>query len=198
MSKNSYNHVVHTVLISKVCKLNKSCDRSTDSKYHGKLQVQVVWCEQALSSNVERTIIQSLSFLLLTIPCCYISESYLRFYFIIMIAVINYKTVLPRERKRHTDRGISSTPSAVLYRGGGRYPIPTKGGYPTLGTPPSWPGQRIPHPCQGSTPPQVPPIGPGWGTPLVRPNWGTPPPIWTWSGYPPRCGQTERQTCVKT
>ena len=31
------------------------------------------------------------------------------------------KKVILRERKRHTDRGVSSTPYAVLSRGGGRY-----------------------------------------------------------------------------
>ena len=51
------------------------------------------------------------------------------------------KKVLLRERKRHIDRGISSTPSAVLFQGG--YPIPSwgggtpllAGGYPIMGTP---------------------------------------------------------------
>ena len=42
---------------------------------------------------------------------------------------INHKKDLLRERKRHTDRGVSSTPYAVLSRGGG-------GGGRSLGVPP--------------------------------------------------------------
>ena len=38
------------------------------------------------------------------------------------------KKVLPRERKRHTTRCVSSTPSAVLSRGGGGVPHPWLGG----------------------------------------------------------------------
>ena len=74
------------------------------------------------------------------------------------------------------------------------------GGYPTLGTTPIGPGQRIPHycwdwyptlgtpirpgwevphPCWGyptSGTPQLgyPPAGPGWGNSLAGPGWGTP------------------------
>ena len=46
-----------------------------------------------------------------------------------------YKKVLLRERKRHTDRGVSSTSSVVL----------PGGGYPLPGVPPCWGGP----PCQG-------------------------------------------------
>ena len=121
-------------------------------------------------------------------------------------------TVLLRERKRHTDRGVSSTPSAVLYCGGGGgyptsdtphpdlargrgvphpggYPIPA-GGYPTSGTPIlTWPGGGTPSlpgvPHLGYPPSDltgVSPFRPGQGTP-IRPGWGTP--HWTWLEYPP-------------
>ena len=86
------------------------------------------------------------------------------------------KKVLLRERKRHTDRGVSSTPSAVLSGGRG---VPTlAGGVPTLA------GGYLPWP---------------WGTYLGRrgggylpwpggyPKVGNPPP-------PPGCGQTENIT----
>ena len=67
------------------------------------------------------------------------------------------------ERKRHTDRGVPSTPSAVLSREGGTPSLAGAGGYPTIGYPPSWPGQG--------------------GTPIMRyrlsspgpSHWGTPP-----------------------
>ena len=52
------------------------------------------------------------------------------------------KKVLLRERKRHTDRGISSTPSVVL-TGGGGVPHPWLGGG-DLGTHLSGPGQGTP------------------------------------------------------
>ena len=61
------------------------------------------------------------------------------------------KKVLLRERKRHTDRGVSSTPPEVGYPPAG-YPRPgPTGGYPSWGMP-----------RQG-----YPPAGPGWGTPQV-------------------------------
>ena len=73
------------------------------------------------------------------------------------------KTVLLRERKRHTDRRVAST----RCRGGG-------GGVPRAGPPP--------RPGWGT-----PPSRPGWGTPPCpdldgvpppsRPGWGTPPPL---------------------
>ena len=89
-----------------------------------------------------------------------------------------YKKVLLRERKRHTYRDVLSTPSVVLYPG-----VPLVGGYPCQG---------VPNPCLG-----VPPVGPGWGTPIWNwwggtPTRGTPlldlarvPPVWTWLGSPP-------------
>ena len=131
------------------------------------------------------------------------------------------KTVLLRERKRHTDRSVSSTPSAVLYQGRG-YPIPA-GGVPPPQVPLlSWPGRVYPIPAGGypipargphlgypppQTLPGYPPpnlagyppplVGPGQGT--IGPRWSTPiapgwgpPPHQTWLGYPPRCGQTDR------
>ena len=83
------------------------------------------------------------------------------------------KKVLLRERKRHTYRGVSSTPSVVLYRGG----IPCGG---------------VPHPKWGGTP-GYSLSGPGRGTPHPRLDGGMPHPRldegthrgWTWLGYPP-------------
>ena len=103
------------------------------------------------------------------------------------------KKVLLRERKRHTDRSVSSTPSVILYRWGvppaGRgcpismgIPHPWPGGTPAGGTPSvAWRGYPLfehgwvtPHPGldrRGSTPslaegyPGVPPSRPGQGTP---------------------------------
>ena len=59
------------------------------------------------------------------------------------------------ERKRHTDHGVSSTPSVVLWWWGtpaGGYPIPGQGGYSGV----------APHPDLAGVPP-----------------------VWTWLGYPP-------------
>ena len=70
------------------------------------------------------------------------------------------KKVLLRERKRHTDRRVASTPYVVLT------------GYP---------------PSQGTPPARVPPLArvpPGQGTP--RP--GYPQPGTPWPGYPPGQG----------
>ena len=66
------------------------------------------------------------------------------FHFNIVLNFTLDKKVLLRERKRHTDRGVSSTPSAVLYLGGG-LPLPCQG-VPHLGYPPSRPGWGVPHP----------------------------------------------------
>ena len=112
------------------------------------------------------------------------------------------KKVLLRERKRHTDRGVSSTPSAGPVRGvphlgyphrdlAGGYPIPARG-LPHLRY------YRNPHPdlARGvvpisgtpqldltGVPPQLdlagvtPQLGLGWGTPppwLDLARWGTP------------------------
>ena len=78
-----------------------------------------------------------------------------------------HKTVLMRERKRHTDRRLSSTPCAALSRGEG---------YPLLG--------GTPHPdlargYHGQAPP-------GWDTPVHLDLARVP--------SPPRCGQTENIT----
>ena len=72
------------------------------------------------------------------------------------------KTVLLRERKRHTDRGVSSTPSVVLYWG-----------VPHLRYPPSDLAGGTPS-LPGGTLPWVPP---GW-------TWHGYPRVWTWPGYP--------------
>ena len=92
------------------------------------------------------------------------------------------KTVLLRERKRHTDRRLSSTPCAVLYRGGrggtpGRHPL--AGGTlgrcsPDWGTPLSWPGQGVPQ--VGAPLAGVPPSWPVRGVLQAgRPLAGVPP-----------------------
>ena len=124
------------------------------------------------------------------------------------------KRALLRERKRHTDRGVSSTPSVVLYWG-----VPLLGGYPTLGTPVDLTGVPPIRPGQGGTPSllgEVPHLGyppsdlaggtpsllgyPTLGTPsdlagvTPRQTWlgGTPylpgVPPQTWLGYPPLSG----------
>ena len=100
------------------------------------------------------------------------------------------KKVLLRERKRHTDRCVSSTPSAVLSRKGTPspargYPIPgwEEGVLPSWGTSPSWPGWGVPHPWTGGYP--CPDLGPVTGVPLER-TWDQ----WKYYGmeigYPPR------------
>ena len=114
------------------------------------------------------------------------------------------KKVLLRERKRYTDRGISITPSVILYEVGyppSGYPQPGLtggiwGGVPPFGYPPSqgtptrsdqggtWGG--VP-PCQG-TPCQVwqgvPKVGyPPVGVPPCQVRWGVPE-----VGYPPHWG----------
>ena len=89
------------------------------------------------------------------------------------------KKVLLRELKRHTERGLSSTPYAAL--SGGGY-LPWLGGtYPGRGVP-TLPGGYLPCP-EGTY------LGQG-GTSL---GWGVP----TLAGYsppPPGCGQTENMT----
>ena len=106
------------------------------------------------------------------------------------------KKVFLRERKRHTDRSVSSTPSVTR---DGVLPLPRQG-IPPAGVPPwqgypparsdggGWvpPGQaqrgvpEVGYPRQGYPPP---PAGPSWGTPLPGPG----------QSIPPRCGQTD--TC---
>ena len=100
------------------------------------------------------------------------------------------------ERKRHTDLGVSSTPSAVLSRGEG-FPSPARGCTPSW-APPSWPGQgvphardvpiqstyspnlagRVPHPWMGGTHPCI-------GEYPILDKGGVPRPDLAWSGVPP-------------
>ena len=115
------------------------------------------------------------------------------------------KKVLLRERKRHTDRRLSSTSCTVLsWGGGGVLPLPgvphpdMVGGTPShtgdtpsqfrgtpwLGYPPvlTWPGGTpsqsgdTPHPDLAMVLPPPPQLD------LAR---VPPPPHWTWPGYPP-------------
>ena len=104
------------------------------------------------------------------------------------------KTVLLRERKRHTDRHVVSGRGGTPSLAGG-VPHPWLG-VPQAGVPPIWtwlgyplsgPGWGTPRLDLARYPPSGP--GPGWGTlPLSEPDWGTPhldltgippPPIWT-------------------
>ena len=95
-----------------------------------------------------------------------------------------YKKVLLRERKRHTDRSITSTPSAVLSRGGGGGYLSWLEGGTYLGVPPP--------PCPGLARGYLPWLRPTLGYPLSCPHpdlaggrgtyldrgylpWGTPP-----------------------
>ena len=95
------------------------------------------------------------------------------------------KKVLLRERKRHTDRSVSSTPYAVLSRGG-------EGGYLPWGTLPvlTWPRGYLPYgiPSPILTWPQG-----RYSLPLAK--VGTP--CLELAGVPPprpQCGQTENIT----
>ena len=94
------------------------------------------------------------------------------------------KKVLLRERKRHTDRGVSSTPSVVLYWGGG-YPL--AGGYPPgldLARVPFLPSRsRQGVPPRRGTPQQGVPPGPGQGAPIQG-----------WMGVPPPCPRLDGGT----
>ena len=100
---------------------------------------------------------------------------------IIIIIIIINKKVLLRERKRHTDRSVTSTPYAVLSRGGGvTYLGPARGGT-YLGEPPILTDLGAYLPWLGGYLP--------WGTPCSRPGCrgsylgvGVP---------PPQCKQTE-------
>ena len=91
-----------------------------------------------------------------------------------------------QERKRHTDRGVSSIPSVVLYRGGGG--TPAGGEPPAGGGTPSLPGGPQPD-LMGGTRGGVPPSRDGvpqadlMGVPEVGypPTQGTP-----WQGLPPK------------
>ena len=119
---------------------------------------------------------------------------------------ISNKKVLLRERKRHTDHDVSSTPSVTR---GGVPPIRV----PPLGYPPARSDGGVP-PCQGTPWPGpmgvgVPKVGypPCRGTPQAGPGQGTPhfgyPPGWTWPRYPPPKVWTDRRmdgwtdTCQK-
>ena len=96
------------------------------------------------------------------------------------------KKVLLRERKRHTDRSVSSTPSVILYEVG--YPPPARsnvggGVYLRWGTPlPGATGGGGVVPKVGYPPIGVTSVRSGWGG-GGYPRWGTP----SWLGYlPPR------------
>ena len=121
------------------------------------------------------------------------------------------KKVLLRERKRHTNRGVSSTPyvsqSGVppgqVWLGGGG----TRGGVPPRrGTTPARSDRG--GVTQGGVPPAGYPHGQVWqGVPEVGyPRQGYPwldlagvSPGWTWPGYPPVTdGWMDGQTRVKT
>ena len=118
------------------------------------------------------------------------------------------KKVLLRKGKRHTARGVSSTPSVTW---GGVPPWPglmggTRGGVPPAGVPAGevwWGVPEVGYPPAGLPPPLarsdrgLPKVGyPPQGYPLpglmggtwggVPPSRGTPsPPGWTWLGSPP-------------
>ena len=112
-----------------------------------------------------------------------------------------HKKVLLRERKRHTDRGVSSTPSVT--RGGVPRPPPPQQGYPppglmggggTWGGVPLWQGYPWPGPMG------VPKVGSSWPgvTTPARPNGGRVIPkvgsnlarVTPWQGTPPQPGPT--------
>ena len=103
------------------------------------------------------------------------------------------KKVLLRERKRHTDRGVSSTPSVVLY-----WAVPPARGVLLLGGTPPWVppsdlARGVPHPWQGVPhlryPPldlaRVPPHQTWLGYPLSGPGQGTPSPLLDLAGVSP-------------
>ena len=98
------------------------------------------------------------------------------------------KTVLLRERKRHTARRVAV--ASACYSGGEggypEYPLLDLGwGTPPAGVPPSWG-----TPLAGVPPLPGPWMGypPTWTWDGVPPHldlrWGTPP-TWTWDGVPP-------------
>ena len=121
----------------------------------------------------------------------------------VLVFLFHNKKVLLRERKRHTDRRLSSTPSVNRsgvppppsgYPPQSGYP-PCRGtphpgllgGYPHQGTPPSgYPPSEYPpiQVWQGGTPQSdggIPGVLPRWGTPPLSGH--PPPPGWTWLGY---------------
>ena len=90
--------------------------------------------------------------------------------------------VLLRERKRHTERGASSTPSVVLYRG-----YPCRGGTPPqVPSPPSNLAGGVPYPWSGVShlryPHQTPPPRQGYSPWLDL--TGVPPPHLDMAGVP--------------
>ena len=118
------------------------------------------------------------------------------------------------ERKRHTDRGVSSTlsvtwsavpPSPQQGTHPGRVSpwagVPparsdggTQGGVPLAGYTPlsaGVPPGRSDRGTRGGVPPWHSTSQQGYPSPPSGPGWGTRP-IWTWSGTPSRCGQTDR------
>ena len=142
-----------------------------------------------------------------------------------VIPLLNEKVLL-RERKRHTNPRVSSTPS--VNRSGVPpiwYPLPvgyppqpgltggTRGWVPPIRYPP-WQGPMGGYPTLGTIPHRVPQPGlmgvPKLGYPPVRyPCWvphppphldlaGYPPPPGPGSGTPRRCGETDGQTRAKT
>ena len=88
--------------------------------------------------------------------------------------MLKYKKVPLHERKRHTDHGLSSTPYAVLSRGGGTL---AGGGIGSLGYPlPHWTWLRGVGTLAGGVryirvPP--PPVRPGWGVRYLGQGVGT-------------------------
>ena len=99
---------------------------------------------------------------------------------ITIVKLFTNKKVLLCERKRHTDRSVSSIPSVILYEVG--YPpvrVPPPGqvswGVPKVGYPPSWypprPGLTGGYPRWGT---------PHWGTPPAGVDWQT-----KWNYYLP-------------
>ena len=124
-----------------------------------------------------------------------------------LIKLFVNKKVLLRERKRHTDRGISSTrlpPPQQGYSLGRSDRVYLRWGTPHQG----YPRARSDRGCIWGTHWTwlgYPPVGPGWGIPIsdlagyppsdlagvpspIRPGWGT----------TPRCGQTENITFPHT
>ena len=106
---------------------------------------------------------------------------------VLHIEQITNKKVLLRERKRHTDRRVTSTRYAAPAGGVGGTP----GGHPPYPgrVPPLW-GGGVPWAgaplLEGCTPGRHPPAGgyPGW-VPPARGVHQAGPPTWTWMGYPP-------------
>ena len=124
------------------------------------------------------------------------------------------KKVLLRERKRHTDRGVSSTTEVRYPPLSGYPPARSDGGRgylrwgtPPVGVPPSGLTGGVPKvgcPLLGYPPARSDRGYPRWGTPIrVSPSqvqWyptlGTP--HWTWLGYPPPPPQVWRDRRTDT